>query len=166
MNFKFKKGDACLTCGTRARSVMTGKVVRTLHGRSVEVGWILRRGGRGGALGAAGREGHVTITTRHAEVRWDAWDAEGRERGVSRGGARGARGGGAPRGKARGRWRWGAQGAGGMAHMGACGGGTHVRLRLGPWVPEAGRAGTRWWGALGARGTVHSGARAGHADVP
>ena len=36
----------------------------------------------------------MTITTRHAEARWDAWDAEGRERG--------ARGGGAPRGKARG----------------------------------------------------------------
>ena len=35
-----KEGDACLNCGARVRSVVTGKVVRTRHGQSAEVSLI------------------------------------------------------------------------------------------------------------------------------
>ena len=52
MDFKIKKGDKCLTCRARARSIVMIKAVRTWHGRSVE-------GGQAGDF--VGASGHLSV---------------------------------------------------------------------------------------------------------
>ena len=101
---QIKKGDACLTCGARAWSVVTGEVVHTWHRRSAEVDQIEQHRG---AVESSAQQGARGRGKRKQGAGGGGW---GRLRGGTRGRVRKGTEGRALKTGRVGHWRWGAWG--------------------------------------------------------